>query len=365
MLESLILENEKLIERFEVNYYLNNEDYAIAAALKALEITNEVQKCYFNMSENENISLNILKLYALLQSLFVSVDSLYALALSLTKSKSFININKNPELRELKYIRNDVVGHPANRVYNSSSLAYCILDEGSVKHKSFSYNIYSSAGVTNRVIEIFNLVEAYYQECNNLLNELYNIANDSINQSKLVKTVNKIINLYSLDLDYFSILMQLKQQYLNLFETASSKQHRLLWRIEIIEELQAFSTEDLEINDLVNHAVGLELLKILELVTNDKNKSLIGKRNPYLVSSFYRFLNNNKNLVDLATNIDDIRSPLFLSSINHLILEAKTKNNKAVVKYLIFLKELYDSGKDGLLYALALPIREYKKKSKK
>ncbi len=365
MLENSIIENEKLIERFEIDYYLKNEDYAIAAALKALEITNEVQKSYFAMNEDSSVSLNLLKLYALLQSLFVSVDSLYALALSLTKSKSFININKNPELRELKYIRNDVVGHPANRVYNSKSLAYCILDEKSVKQNSFAYNIYSSAGVTNRVIDIFNLVEAYYQECNNFLNELYDIAEDSIHQPDLIKTINKIINLYCLDLDYFSILEQLKEQYLNFYEKASSEQHRLLWRIEIIEELRAFAVEDLDIKELVNYAIGLELIKILKLVTKDNNKSLIGKRNPYLVSSFYRFLNNNKNLIALANNIDDIRSPLFLSSIDHLIKEAKSKNNKAVVKYLLFLKELYEKGNDGLLYALALPIREYKKKSKK
>ena len=128
-MDKLVLENEKLIENFDINYYLDNKNYPVASALSALETTNEIQKSYFKDSvSNFDLSDNVLRLYALLQGLFVSIDSLYALTYSLTKSKNFININVNEHLRELKYIRNDVVGHPANRVLDSDALAYCILE---------------------------------------------------------------------------------------------------------------------------------------------------------------------------------------------------------------------------------------------
>ncbi|MDE6407361.1 MAG: hypothetical protein K2K50_01990, partial [Anaeroplasmataceae bacterium] len=161
MLRDLILENEEKIEKFDLEYYKNQKNYPILAALCALETTNEIQKCYYNLEDNTS-EFNVLKLYALLQSLFVSVDSLYALSFSLTKSKSFININKNPILRELKYIRNDVVGHPANRMFNATTLAYCILDDSSVTKNSFSYNIFSGQGVENKNVDISKIIENYY-----------------------------------------------------------------------------------------------------------------------------------------------------------------------------------------------------------
>lgn len=149
MLKSLILENENKIETFDMSYYEAQRNHPVMAAISALETTNEIQKCYFDL-EDSSLDFNALKLYALLQSLFVSVDSLYALSISLTKSKNLININRNPVLRELKYIRNDVVGHPANRMFNSTTLAYCILDIESINKYEFSYNIFSGQGIERK-----------------------------------------------------------------------------------------------------------------------------------------------------------------------------------------------------------------------
>ena len=100
-MDKLALKNEKLIEEFDVKYYLDNKNYPVASALSALETTNEIQKSYFKRVNNLDLSDNVLRLYALLQGLFVSIDSLYALAYSLTKSKSFININLNPKRSSL------------------------------------------------------------------------------------------------------------------------------------------------------------------------------------------------------------------------------------------------------------------------
>jgi hypothetical protein len=50
-------------------------------------------------------------------SLSVAIDSLYEISYSLFDNKHYVNINQNKTLHEIKYVRNDVVGHPGNRVY--------------------------------------------------------------------------------------------------------------------------------------------------------------------------------------------------------------------------------------------------------
>ena len=75
-MKELILDNEKIIEKFELDYYFNSKDYSVSSALSALETTNEIQKRYFVKEESNDIGENLLNLYALLQSLFVSIDSL-------------------------------------------------------------------------------------------------------------------------------------------------------------------------------------------------------------------------------------------------------------------------------------------------
>lgn len=74
----------------------------------------------------------ILRLYGLLQALFVCIDSLYTLTFKITGTKNFININDNKALRELKYIRNDVVGHPTNRIVDDKT-EYAILNPDDIK----------------------------------------------------------------------------------------------------------------------------------------------------------------------------------------------------------------------------------------
>ena len=99
-MKTIIKLNEEKIEKFDINYYIENKNFQMASALSALNVTNEIQKSYIKEENNLSIGDNALRLYALLQGLFVSIDSLYAIAYALTKSKRFININNNPDLRK-------------------------------------------------------------------------------------------------------------------------------------------------------------------------------------------------------------------------------------------------------------------------
>ena len=363
MITKLILENEHNIEKFNIDYYLENKLYSIAAALSALETTNEIQKHYFKTEASKDCyAENVMRLYALLQSLFVSIDSLYSLAYGLTKSKSFININKNPDLRDLKYIRNDVVGHPANRVYSSSTLAYCILDNKSIGKFEFSYHIYTGQGIERVRIDLNKIVNSYYIECNNLLNVLYNIANDNSRLSKIITLSSQIIDVYLMNGDYYKLLKELKTLYLNKYPDATAAQHRIIWRLEIIEDLKKYQSDDEDIMDLAQYAIGLELIRIYQLLSGKLHKISLSKRTPFLVSSFYRFLNKNRTLVQHINKINDIKNPLFKSSVDALLKVAVKKNISGPIRYLRLLEKLYMEKEDNLLYGFALPIKDYKKK---
>lgn len=359
MLEKYILENENLIEEFDSNYYSVQKEYPVLAALKALETTNDIQKCYY-LLEDKNTDYNALKLYAFLQSLFVSIDSLYALSYSLTKSKNTININKNQVLRELKYIRNDVVGHPANRMFNSFTLAYCILDTKSICKDSFDYNIYSNSGIINKKVDILNLVNNYYIECNNLLKELLIIARSTKKKSNYTKLALEALNLFDMNGDYYQSLLNLKKIYLKEFNNASSKQHRLLWRLEIIDELRNYNDNDIDILELKEYAIGLEILKIYQLLSDNKNQLELGRRKPLLLSSFYRFLKKNKTSIKYINNITDLKSPYIEVILNELLDLAINKNIESVIKYLNLLIKFYNEKNDNLLYAFALPLKDFK-----
>ena len=127
-----INDNNDKIAKFDFDYYFLRKNYQMASAIKALSVTNDIQEAYFKKEENLDKKDLILRLYALLQALFVSIDSLYALANAIAGGKSIINLNNNQYMRNLKYIRNEVVGHPSSKLFEYSKPAYCILDTDSV-----------------------------------------------------------------------------------------------------------------------------------------------------------------------------------------------------------------------------------------
>ena len=103
------------------------------ASINALELNNEIM-AYFEKSKDGEAPAGecLSRVYALLQTLFVSIDALYSLNILLTRNKNNININQNRQLRELKYIRNDVVGHPVNRIFANDEVGFCVLKKNDI-----------------------------------------------------------------------------------------------------------------------------------------------------------------------------------------------------------------------------------------
>lgn len=361
-MKKLIKENEYKIEKFDLKFYLEQKNYAVASAISALETTNEIQKSYFKEDKNLELSDYVMRLYALLQGLFVSIDSLYALSLSLTKSKNFININNNKDLRQLKYIRNDVVGHPSNRVLNSDVLAYCILDNSSITLDKFSYRIYTKDEVSIKEVNVLDILSSYYKEANALLDELYKISSSDKNRTKLENFISLSLDDYFLDREYIKSFEEFIAEYKKIYPSSKKEQHRILWRCDLIDKLSSYDSRNEEEKATIHYCVGLELIKIYELVFKNKYKVDTIKRTPMYISSFYRFLNKNKDLYSYLEYLSDSDHPLFLSSIKTLRAEAAKKKIIGAVNYLDMILKAYSASDLDFVYALALPIKEYKKK---
>ncbi len=361
-LEDLIKQNERKIERFDSKYYLNKKNYAMAAAISALETTNEIQKSYFKMENNLTSSDYILRLYALLQGLFVSIDALYAMAILLTKSKNFININNNKDLRQLKYIRNDVVGHPSNRKIHQEDIAFCILDNSSITLDSFSYHIYTKDGVTKKDISIKEILLSYYKESNELLDELYKLASKNKNKTELEFAISKVLDDYFFDKDYLASFERFYKVYLEFYPSAKKEQHRILWRYDLIVKLQEIKSNNQEEMDIYHYCIGLELIKIYELIFQTKYKVDLLKSTPKYIGQFYRFLNKNKSLYPYLDYIKDSDHPMFLNAIEQLKIEAFKNKLPCIMHYLDMIIAAFKENNLDFVYALALPIKEYKRK---
>ena len=154
---NLVKENRDRINKFDIDFFKKEKNYQILSALSALKTTNDIQASFLKEENNLDKGDYALRLYALLQALFVSIDSLYAMAYGLTKSRSFININANPDLRLLKYIRNDVVGHPSNRIV-SDDIDFCVLDDSSITKEEFNYYIYSKEEIKKKTVKINDII---------------------------------------------------------------------------------------------------------------------------------------------------------------------------------------------------------------
>ncbi len=360
MIEIAKLNKEK-ISKFDLDFYFKEKNYQMASAIKALLITNDIQISYLKDESNLSRGDLSLRLYALLQALFVSIDSLYAIAYSLTRSKSFININANPDLRLLKYIRNDVVGHPSNRVV-SDDVAFCILDDESITKESFEYSVYSKDSIEKKTVFINDILKSYYDESNSLLDNLFEVANSSKTENIFEELIDKTINAYMHDQDYMPALDELIKEYKELYPDAKISQHRILWRYDVITKLHSYNSKNKDQEDVINFCIGIELFKLYELVNNTKYSVSMNKKNPKYISALYRMLNKNNDIVPLIDNLKNSDHPLFYSSLCRLYNLAVKYDNRNVVEYLKMIKDAYSSSREEVVYGLTLPFRRYIRK---
>lgn len=338
-----------------LNYIKNLNDeikqIQLVASLKTLKQVDLVID-FHSTHKMESDAEIIVNIFGLLQSLFVAVDSLYNLAITITNSKSYININQNKTLNNLKHIRNDIVGHPINRKYGQDGIGYSVIENENLTPKTFTYYTYIKKGnqITKSQMDIdLNFLKSeYLKEKNIIANRLINYITNNKDKVSISDDIFNFYNNSSYE-NYLKIKDIFTKTYGNLENT------RFVWRLDLLDNL--LNDETLNIN-IRNYLIKLQTIKLME-ITNDIEQTY--KRLPYLklpkqIIKIYKFFDQNNEYVSYLKDLHDPNSPFFLSDLNYLI---ENINEPNVKELLLVIK---NSKSDWIIYLIGSIFKNYKSK---
>ncbi len=344
-----------LIKPGEVNYY------PFMAAINALDINNEMMKELMKTMEGDaSKSRCIQRLYCILQSLFVCIDALYTLNSVITNNKNYLNINQNRQLRELKYIRNDVVGHPASRVFDNQRIGCCVLKKDLVTKKEFKYYIYYEKETKARKVNIADLVEQYYDESTNLLLRLASFK--APNVEPLVADLKSVERMLSSDADVRSKLLDLRSKFISSHAYITKKNTRFIWRIELLIKLRQSVNGDRDFTELLNYCAGYQLCKLYDAIVpvgtgNEKDRIKNDMRMPKGLTQFYKMMEKNPRLEETVSFLKDMTHPLFSASLKKC-MEYTQDDYPQAYSYLETIKQMAEGNDSDLVYCLGILLQK-------
>src|SRR5690625_2939223 len=321
-----------------ISHYINNEKDEFTKIKLNLYYKNikRVDKIisYHNSLKSKDKSKILINIFGLLQSLFVSIDALYTLTLTITKSKNYININNNQKLNKLKFIRNDVVGHPLNRRYKDNSIGYGLIDFDNIDINKFNFDIFVNNNNNElykreETIDLIEIKNNYIIEKDKVLNKLANYINKEIIQTNLdVLLLNLLNNFNEENLSFIK----------NVYKTHYNDEgDRFLWRVKLVETLINYKKDNDEFNEIINYIKDYQINKLIELLNEIENRDIKTKvlQKPKMLKDIFKYLKNNYNSIKYLEDIHDINNPKYLYNINYLL---ETSKNNSFNYYLLQLK---------------------------
>lgn len=317
----------------------------VNSALTALDNVNEMQEFYLDTTDGKfSCGENVLRVYALLQGLFVGIDSLYSLAEVICGSKTFINVNQNKALKTVKYIRNDVVGHPVNRVYENNQPACCILEKGDIVGNHIKYTVYFGDDVETKNVDLLDCLENYYIESNELLAYLYKFYQHNIGSDSLVfmtKTFYDGFDPKNCDVS------ELRDFYINHYENDNVNQNRFIWRLDLVDKFKDFHSNNKDESEFVEYALYYQVKRLLEMsyeLEQQKVDVTINERFPKYLYLFSKFLKSNYKYVDYLTKLKDVDHPYFDKTFINMRNQAVREGNKILANFFDFILKNKDNG---------------------
>ena len=307
----------EILDKLDQKY--NRLEYFVS--VKTLKLNEGIIGFFYNTIEKDfEAEEACLRLYGLLQALFVSIDAIYTLSVSLTNSKNFVRINDNQTLRELKYIRNDVVGHPTNRIVKRS-VVYCTLNPKEIDKYSFKYQIHmEEEKEKERVVSFLEILKDYYLESSKLLDNLYNYQEvhlTNILSDDVLYMVNSFMQGTSINND-------LKELRINLDKAYPNKDLRVKKKIDLL-----FKINKLPHTALNNYTYLVHLIKLYNDIASLEKKSVTKikiKNVPIEITALKKLFKNGK-YTDLLEILRNHNNPSFIQALNKIINIAKKENN--------------------------------------
>ncbi|HCZ24399.1 MAG TPA: hypothetical protein DHV05_06080 [Acholeplasmataceae bacterium] len=337
----------------------NSHGYRAASSFSILEHIDLMMNRYLKEEQTEKGAI-LLDVFGMLQGLFVGIDALYDLAIGLTQYKYHINVNANPTLHELKYIRNDIVGHPTHRTYPNGGMGFSILSTEHLSKEKFSYHTYvfekNHLEVKTKDVYLKPLLDAYQNEKKHILDEILIFLKHETTKTDIPEALYTLFETLNLE-----TLTDIKTMFMKEYQVPTDSPHRFIWRLGLLEEVITWVETDVELNDFVSHIGKTQVSKLYEIaldLENRKGKDLYAPI-PNILKGFYKFIRAHESYaLHLLKNLHDKEHPLHDAD---LIALMSLNPNKEASKLLRFLKDQKDEHK---VFMIGSILRGYRPKSK-
>lgn len=313
---------------------------------------------YFKENPLEKGSV-LLNVFGLLQGLFVAIDALYDLAIGLTQYKYHVNININPTLHELKYIRNDIVGHPTHRTYSDGGIGFSIMDQNSISKDKLSYKTYiyekNKLDIKTKHVLFTPLVQAYHKEKEIILADILKYLKHETTETNIPEQVYTLFETINLDL-----LDRIQKLFKKEYELEEQSSHRFMWRANLLKLLINWEEKDDELREIILYMSKLQASKMYEIALNMEKR--VGKDLyvpiPNMLYAFYKFMRKHEKVaLPLIENLHDVNDPFLSRNILALLALNPSKDASRLIH---FLKSQEDENKVFLIGSI---MRMYRPKN--
>ncbi len=337
----------------------NSHGYRAMSSFSMLEHVELMIERYLNEPQDKRGAI-LLDVFGMLQGLFVAIDALYDLAIGLTQYKYHINVNSNPTLHELKYIRNDIVGHPTHRTYPNGGMGFSILSTEHLSKEKFSYHTYvfekNQLEVKTKDVFVEPLLNAYRIEKKRMLEDVLSYLMHKTTETSIPEQLFTLFETLNLDK-----LKEVEEMFIQEYQIKPDSNNRFLWRTGLLKLIINWNNKDSDINEFITYMGKVQVSKLYDIALDLENRKGIDlyPTIPRLLKSFYKFLRaNEKHALGLLDNLHDYKHPLYQSDIIALM---SMNPYKDALKLLTFLKEQTDEHK---VYLIGSILRSYRPKSK-
>jgi hypothetical protein len=347
--------------KYYVDQMKNDENNANGAraisAFNMLSNVDEMIQAFFYEKGRDHGEM-LIDVFGLLQALFVGVDALYDLSIGLTSFKYHININKNQVLHALKYIRNDIVGHPTHRTYSQGGQGFSILDMDRLSKENIYYKTYiykkNHLEIKETEVKFSELTKNYQSEKNKLILDLINYLSIPSKTTQLPEKVYLLFETLNEEL-----LMKIKDAFCEYYQLEKTCNHRFIWRANLLNVCLNWYHDDPDLNQLITYMAKVQAAKMYKIALDVENRSgeKIHIAIPQVLSGFYKFIRQNeKRALPLIQNLHDMSHPLFESDLNEIRHLQQSKFSSLILDWLAELKD------ETKVYLIGSILRAYRPK---
>lgn len=326
-----------------------NRYYQIKSSISVL---NEIQTV---IDEYEKEAFSLINLFGLFQYLFISIDAVYDLAYAITNNKWLININNNPKLREVKYIRNECIGHPTYRQYGKNEVGYCYIDFSATNKDYLSYYSFleDDSDVVKKLVDIKDMLKSFSSEVTITLNDIYQyiIRDRSASKVYLTPKVKRVYEEYNSSMNISNrAINNIISIYQDNYHLDKNSKSRFIWRLEIIKDLMTINTYSNNEKMVIDYLIRKQLKKVISMAI-DADRELYGYKEetspmpvhePTLIKYGWEYLKKTK----LIEVIKDPNHPLFDQVVTNIL-----KHSPSIVCEL-FAMIKREEGSQSFVYAI-------------